>query len=121
MQVYRGPLGDTELLLTIYDDGAAEVATRPLHPLPHESWSAPIPLRREPIADIERCGVPGCTCTVAEERAALAAMTDRKHHPQCPVNFAPDKPERCQCIFMAALDRTEQARLAAVAGTEGGR
>jgi hypothetical protein len=28
----------------------------------------------------------------------------RKHHPDCPVNFFTDRPERCRCIFMAMLD-----------------
>lgn len=29
----------------------------------------------------------------------------RAHHPDCPVNYFTDRPERCRCMFMAMLDR----------------
>jgi hypothetical protein len=36
----------------------------------------------------------------------------RKHHPDCPVNYFSDYPERCRCVFMAALDAKPQSEAA---------
>lgn len=32
-------------------------------------------------------------------------MAERQHHPDCPVNYWTDKPERCRCVFMAMIDK----------------
>lgn len=48
--VYQGRVGALDFLLTIYDDGTAEAKVRRADAGPWDTWSAPIPLRREPLA-----------------------------------------------------------------------
>lgn len=40
----------------------------------------------------------------------------RKHHPDCPVNYFTDRPERCRCIFMAALDASPRTTIPPAGG-----
>jgi hypothetical protein len=64
--IYTGTLGDRELLLTVYDDGTPEIATRPVGSDPWRRWSPPVVLTREAASDLPaaatRTEARLCTC-----------------------------------------------------------